>query len=73
MGAGAGGLATAVTAASLGCRVMLIEKSEYLGGTMALSGGGIWIPENPHMQAKDSRESVIAYLWSLLGDRSMRR
>lgn len=47
VGSGAGGLATAVTAAHLGLEVVLIEKEAQLGGTTAWSGGWMWLPRNP--------------------------
>src|SRR4051812_44509486 len=46
IGSGAGGLSAAVTAASLGLDVVLIEKEAQLGGTTAWSGGWMWIPRN---------------------------
>ena len=46
VGGGAGGLATAVTASRLGARVILIEKSDVVGGVAAYSGGVLWIPGN---------------------------
>ncbi|MBC9882680.1 FAD-dependent oxidoreductase [Bradyrhizobium sp. INPA01-394B] len=51
IGSGAGGLAAAVTGASLGLDVLLIEKDTQLGGTTAWSGGWMWIPRNPLAQA----------------------
>ena len=45
VGAGTGMLA-ALTAAEAGLSVLVIEKSEYVGGSTALSGGGFWIPMN---------------------------
>ncbi|MFG1279795.1 FAD-dependent oxidoreductase [Xanthobacter autotrophicus] len=47
VGSGAGGLATAVTAAFLGLDVVVVEKDAHLGGTSAWSGGWMWIPRNP--------------------------
>lgn len=44
VGSGAAGLATAVTAAQGGLRVILAEKAAVLGGTTAWSGGWIWAP-----------------------------
>ena len=46
-GAGAAGLAAAVTAAHRGLRVIVAEKADVLGGTSAWSGGWIWAPGNP--------------------------
>ncbi len=47
VGSGAGGLSTAVTAAHLGLRVLVLEKASHLGGTTAWSGGWMFIPHNP--------------------------
>src|SRR3954464_85612 len=46
-GSGAGGLATAVTAALHGLDVLVAEKAPVFGGTTAWSGGWLWIPRNP--------------------------
>lgn len=43
VGAGTGMLA-AIAAAQAGLKVLLVEKSEYVGGSTALSGGGFWVP-----------------------------
>lgn len=42
VGAGMAGLVAAVRAQQLGAEVMLLEKGEAVGGTMTMSGGGIW-------------------------------
>lgn len=47
IGSGASGLAAAVTAASQGLKVILVEKHETFGGATAWSGGWLWIPGNP--------------------------
>src|ERR1700730_9025205 len=44
IGAGAGGMTAAVVAAAEGLSVLLIEKTEFVGGTTAWSGGMVWIP-----------------------------
>ena len=46
VGSGAAGLSAALSAAVRGAEVMILEKSELLGGTSAMSGGGTWIPCN---------------------------
>lgn len=65
IGAGAGGLSTAITARKQGLEVVVIEKDTVFGGTTAFSGGVLWIPGNRHARANgiaDSREAARAYL-----------
>ena len=68
LGTGAAGLVAALAAHQQGASVGLYEKGEVVGGTTALSGGVVWIPNNPHAAAAglaDSREEALAYLDSL--------
>lgn len=51
VGGGAGGMAAAAVAAAEGAKVLLIEKTNLIGGTTAWSGGMVWIPANRHMQS----------------------
>jgi 3-oxosteroid 1-dehydrogenase len=52
VGSGCGGLTAALTAnISNGSEVLVIEKSNLIGGTSATSGGVIWIPDN-HLAEK---------------------
>jgi 3-oxosteroid 1-dehydrogenase len=44
VGSGAAGLAAALAASVAGARVKVLERSEYLGGTTAISGGIAWLP-----------------------------
>ncbi len=68
MGGGAAGLVAAIAAADGGASVALVEKSDLVGGTTAMSGGIIWMPVN-HLQAEagiaDSRSQALAYLQAL--------
>lgn len=65
VGSGAGGLATAVAAQARGLKVILAEKDKWVGGTTAVSGGFMWVPNNPISKAdgiKDSVEDARTYL-----------
>lgn len=65
LGAGAGGMAAASVAANEGLKTLIIEKTEYVGGTTSYSGGMCWIPntEKRHeVEAQDSIEQAQKYL-----------
>lgn len=73
LGSGAGGLVAATVAAIGGARVLVLEKSTVFGGGAAISGGVVWIPNNPDMAAlgfDDSREKAGLYLRKVLGNRA---
>ncbi len=65
VGSGGGGMAAAITAAHRGLDTLVIDKGATFGGSTAISGGGIWIPNAPTLREKgvvDSRESIRRYL-----------
>ncbi|POX57216.1 3-ketosteroid-delta-1-dehydrogenase [Streptomyces sp. Ru71] len=71
-GSGAAGLAAALTARLRGLSVLVVEKTDRYGGTTALSGGAIWVPNNFHLDAAglgDTPEKARAYLDATVGDR----
>lgn len=48
-----------------GLSVLVVEKTSLYGGTSAVSGGAVWIPNNDHLArdgGTDSREDALAYL-----------
>ena len=72
VGSGAAGFAAAITARKAGLDVLLVEKAGCFGGTSAISGGYIWIPNNALARAAgmaDSPEKAREYLRSELGER----
>lgn len=65
VGSGAASLAAAVRAHDLGASVLVLEASDRYGGSTAISGGVVWIPDNDQIRQKgipDSREDALAYL-----------
>lgn len=73
LGAGAGGMAAAVFAGLNGQRVLLVERTEYLGGTSALSAATTWVPGTrlaATVGAEDSRETVSGFLDRAVGNRA---
>jgi succinate dehydrogenase/fumarate reductase flavoprotein subunit len=70
LGAGAGGMTAALTAAVLGLRVLLIEKTGLVGGTTARSAGSVWVPNSRHSPpGEDSFEKALTYLQQAVGNR----
>ncbi|MCX7056351.1 MAG: FAD-dependent oxidoreductase [Proteobacteria bacterium] len=65
VGSGAAGLLAAVRAHDLGLSSIVIEKSARYGGTSAVSGGAIWIPNNGGSPNPDSPEQALEYLRSV--------
>ena len=59
IGSGAGALVSAITAAHHGAKVIVVEKSDRYGGTSAMSGGGVWIPNSSNAK-KIGNSSVLA-------------
>ena len=65
LGSGAAGLTAALAASDNGASVAIFEKSPFLGGTTAMSGGVVWMPNNHHQmehEIDDSRELALSYL-----------
>ncbi len=59
VGAGAAGLTAASTAAAQGQSVLLLEHTDRIGGTTAISGGMVWIPAN-HKMAEIGVDDTIS-------------
>lgn len=68
VGSGSGGMVAALRAQELGADTLVIEKSDKYGGSSAMSGGVIWIPNNHLMPAtgiEDSDQEGFDYLKDL--------
>ncbi|MFX4222886.1 MAG: FAD-dependent oxidoreductase [Thalassobaculum sp.] len=75
LGGGAAGLSAAVFAALDGARTVLLERSERVGGTSALSAGTVWVPNTRHAGAggsEDTPERAAAFLDAAVGNRAPR-
>ncbi|WP_197508683.1 3-ketosteroid-delta-1-dehydrogenase [Mycobacterium sp. 1081908.1] len=59
------GMAAALAAHELGLSVLIVEKSSYVGGSTARSGGALWLPAGPVLAdagANDTAERATTYL-----------
>ena len=69
LGSGGAALTAAIAAYDFGAQdVVILEKSGMVGGTTAMSGGMLWIPNNLYQQEagiEDSDDDVVAYLDAL--------
>ncbi len=73
IGSGAGGLSAAVFAALNGARVIVIESTEYVGGTSALSAATAWVPGTrlaTDVGSHDTIEDARRYLDNAVGNKS---
>lgn len=71
VGSGSAALTSALAAADGGADVLVVESTDLVGGSSAMSGGGLWIPNNPVMRAdgiEDSYEKARRYLDVCIGD-----
>ncbi|OBJ52971.1 FAD-binding protein [Mycobacterium sp. 1423905.2] len=70
-GSGGGGMVAGLAALDCGLKPLIVEKQALVGGSTGLSGGIVWIPNNPLMRADgitDSHEDGLAYLADVVGD-----
>ena len=71
VGSGGGAMTGAALAAKAGLRTVVVEKTAYLGGTSAYSGGACWLPGSQVQQRAgipDSTEGARDYLAAILED-----
>ncbi len=73
VGSGGGSMCSALAMRASGKSVLVLEKTPFIGGTSARSGGVMWIPNNRFMKrdgVEDSTEKSITYLEAVAGGRN---
>jgi len=71
VGSGGGSMAAGLVMRAAGKNIVVLEKTDLIGGSTAKSGGVMWIPNNQFMKAdgiEDSYEKATAYFDSVVGD-----
>ena len=71
VGSGGGGMVAALAAADAGASALVLEKQERIGGSTAMSGGIVWVPNNPVMRAAgvpDSYDDAMVHFEVVVGD-----
>jgi 3-oxosteroid 1-dehydrogenase len=71
VGSGGGGVVAALAALDAGLEPLVVEKQSVVGGSTGMSGGMVWLPNNPLMRADgiaDSYEDGMAYFADVIGD-----
>ena len=75
IGAGGAGMSAALFAAIDGAKVLLVERTEYVGGTTALSAATSWVPlteKGLAIDASDTLEKAAKFLDLAVGERAPR-
>lgn len=71
VGSGGGSMAAALYLHSIGKKPLILEKTDKFGGSTAMSGGVLWVPNN-HLLArkgiKDSHEMGRTYMDATIGN-----
>ncbi|MGI5417784.1 FAD-binding protein [Actinomadura luteofluorescens] len=68
VGGGLGGLAGAVRAHDLGADVLVVERSDMVGGVAAYSGGFVWVGASGLAGGDDSLAATEAYMDHVQGE-----
>lgn len=71
IGSGGGGLLAGLAAREAGGSALVVEKRDLIGGSTAMSGGVVWLPNNPLMQRdgiSDSDEAALRYFAETVGE-----
>jgi 3-oxosteroid 1-dehydrogenase len=70
VGSGGGSLCAALSANAAGLQTLVLEKADVIGGSTAMSGGILWLPDNPVSRragVTDSRADALRYFAELVG------
>ena len=73
VGSGAGSMSSALVMRKAGKSAVILEKTGFVGGTTAKSGGVMWIPNNRFIcavEADETPEKAITYLDNVCDDGS---
>lgn len=71
VGSGGGSMCAALVMRAAGKSVLILEKTDLVGGTTAKSGGVMWIPNNRFLADEgiaDSPDQAMTYLDNVVGD-----
>ncbi|MWA04858.1 FAD-binding protein [Actinomadura sp. LD22] len=71
VGSGGGALCAGLVAHDRGMQALIVEKTAKIGGSTAMSGGVLWLPDNPVSRragVPDGREDARRYFAAVVGD-----
>jgi 3-oxosteroid 1-dehydrogenase len=71
IGSGGGSLCAAMAIVDAGRKPLILEKTDKVGGSTAMSGGVLWVPNHPLQKdagVEDSYEKAKSYLDASVGD-----
>jgi 3-oxosteroid 1-dehydrogenase len=71
VGSGGGGMVAALATLDAGIEPLIVEKQTLVGGSTGMSGGMVWLPNNPLMRADgipDSHDDGMAYFADVVGN-----
>lgn len=71
IGSGGGSMVAGLYLKEIGKQPLVLEKTDKIGGSTAMSGGVLWIPNNPlqsRFGIQDSEEAARRYLYNVVGD-----
>ncbi len=57
VGSGGGSMCAALALKELGKSSLILEKTDKIGGSTAMSGGVLWIPNHPLLGGRQDRAS----------------